>query len=439
MSLPGRTSRRHFLKLLALAGAAAACQPLNVHPAENGKDTPTNEPLSTALSQSLNPGTVSTITATPSPEPSTTPFPAPQLIIDGHEDIAWNAIEFGRDPLQSALAIREQESGQPIEDIIGQRTTGLSEWREGHIAVIFSTIFVMPLEHSYPEYQQAVYATSQQARDAGWRQLAYYQDLTSREPSIIIVKNHSDLETVVASWVSPATGEQPRIGLVMHMEGAEPIANPDDVHVWYENGLRIIAPAWRSTRYAAGTGSTGGSLTLDGVSLLNEMAGLNMILDLSHLSHPAILEALDMYTGPLIASHSNPTLFLPSDRGLTDEMIKQIGQHNGVIGIIPYNYFLTPGWERGMSRSFVTIDTVIDAIDYVVQLLGSSRNVALGSDFDGGFGLDSIPEGMNTIADLSKIATELQNRGYHADDVDAVMFGNWLRILEEGLPARAPR
>lgn len=413
--------RRQFLKLLTLASTAVACQPLNAFLSENSELTSTIEPPSL-------------VTETSSPESLIPSAPVPYFIIDGHEDIAWNAIEFGRDPLQSALVIREQELGRSIESLIGQRTTGLPEWQKGRVAVIFSTIFAMPVEHSYPDYQQAVYSTPQEAHDVGRRQLAYYQDLVSRESSMSIVKNRSDLETVITSWINPALGEQPRIGLVLLMEGAEPIADPDDVHEWYENGLRIVGPAWKSTRYSAGTDS-GGTLTLDGRNLLGEMAGLNMILDLSHLSHPAVLDALDIYTGPVIASHSNPTKFLPSDRGLTDEMIKQIGQHNGVMGIIPYNYFLKPGWERGMSRSEVPIEIVADAIDYVAQLLGTSSNIALGTDFDGGFGLDSIPEGLDTVADLSKIATVLRNRGYSADDINAVMFGNWLRILKDGLPA----
>jgi len=420
-------SRRQFVKLFALACAAAACKPLD-------EITSTIDTPSPAPSRTATPRAESTLTVTPSPEPSITPAPVPHIVIDGHEDIAWNAIEFGRDPLKSAFAIREQELGQSIEGFIGQRTTGLSEWQKGRVAVIFSSIFAMPVEHSYPGYQQAVYSTPLQACEVGWKQLAYYQDLVSREPSMIIVKNRSDLDTVITSWVSPAPGEQPRIGLVLLMEGAEPIADPNDVHEWYKDGLRIIGPAWKSTRYAAGTGSDG-SITLDGRKLLGEMAGLNMILDLSHLSARAVMDALDIYNGPIIASHSNPREFLPSDRGLTDEMIKQIAQHKGVIGIIPYNVYLKPGWQRGNSRSDVTIETVADAIDHVVQYLGNSRHVALGSDFDGGFGLDSIPEGLDTVADLLKIAATLEDRGYQADDVKAVMFGNWQRILEEGLPA----
>ncbi len=438
--------RRQFLKLLTLACTAAACQPFNGLSADNSEITPAGEitfPVdpgtrqpersSSTPSYTMTSSSESTSAVTASSTRSFTPAFFPQFMIDGHEDIAWNAIEFDRDPLKSAYIIREQELGQPVEGLIGQRTTGFPEWIAGHVAVVFSTIFPMPAAYSYPGHQQAVYSTPQQAREVGWKQLVYYQDLVTRESSLTIIKNQSDLETVTASWVSPEPVHQPQIGLVLLMEGADPISDMEDVHKWHAQGLRIIGPAWKSTRYSAGTGS-GGTLTLEGKRLLGEMAGLNMILDLSHLSSQAVLDALDIYTGPIIASHSNPAKFLPSDRGLTDEMIKQIKQHQGVIGILPYNSYLKPGWERGNSRSEVTIETVVNAIDYVVQLNGNAGHVALGSDFDGGFGLDSIPEGLDTAADLIKIATALGNRGYPENDISSVMSGNWLRILKEGLP-----
>jgi membrane dipeptidase len=58
----------------------------------------------------------------------------------------------------------------------------------------------------------------------------------------------------------------------------------------------------------------------------------------------------------------------------------------------------------------------------------------LGSDFDGGFGLGSVPAGIDTIADLQKLVSLFLERGYTEMDVAAVMGGNWLSILRRVLP-----
>jgi membrane dipeptidase len=140
------------------------------------------------------------------------------------------------------------------------------------------------------------------------------------------------------------------------------------------------------------------------------------------------------YPGTVIASHSNPHPFLPTDRGLDDEQIKELAKRDGVMGIMPYNRYLSPSWSRGLPRGLVKLEVVAQAIDYVVQLTGSSQHVGIGSDFDGGFGLESIPEGMDSIADLGEIAVMLDKFGYSPEDIHAIMYGNWLRILQNALP-----
>jgi len=74
-------------------------------------------------------------------------------------------------------------------------------------------------------------------------------------------------------------------------------------------------------------------------------------------------------------------------------------------------------------------------IDHVCQLAGNARHVALGTDFDGGFGYPAVPLELNTIADLQKIGPLLRDKGYQEDDIQAILHDNWLRILERTLPA----
>jgi membrane dipeptidase len=111
-------------------------------------------------------------------------------------------------------------------------------------------------------------------------------------------------------------------------------------------------------------------------------------------------------------------------------MIGQLACRGGVVGIVPFNAFLKPDWKRGDPKDDVSVKLVAQAIDHVAQLTGSSAHVGLGTDFDGGFGAESIPAEMDTVADLHLIGEALSDRGYTSADIERIMNGNWLRILE---------
>ena len=214
--------------------------------------------------------------------------------------------------------------------------------------------------------------------------LDYYHTLVEGDPALKLIQTQQDLADLGAERSSGRN----TLGLLLLMEGAEPLRDPAELPEWYAAGLRVLGPAWHATRYAGGTGSPG-PLTGLGFRLLDEMARLNMLLDLSHIAEEAFYQAIDHYPGPLIASHSNPRAFLPTDRGLSDDMIRQIIDRDGVIGVSLYNAHLQPGWRPGDPRPSLSV--VADVIDYIVQLSGSTRHVALGSDMDGGFGLRFYP------------------------------------------------
>ncbi len=351
------------------------------------------------------------------------------LIIDGHEDIAWNALELNRNYLQSVAAGRRAEENSPIPTHIGERLLGLPEWIEGNVALIFATLFVTPANRAEELDQHLVYHTPEEAQRLCLQELQYYQRLTEQTSACNIVTSWQSVEEVLASWKNG----NPTVGFVLLMEGADGILKPIDAAEWYEKGLRIIGLAWSGTRYAGGTGAPGG-LTALGYQLLDVMQEFNYILDLSHCAERAYMEAVDHYDGTLIVSHANPRRFLPTDRGLSDEMIKRLIERDGVIGVIPYNRFLNAEWQRGEAREKVTLRRLIEAIDYICQIAGDAQHAAIGSDFDGGFGLDSIPSELNSIADLAKIGTALYQQGYSSADVEAILNGNWLRMLKKSLP-----
>jgi membrane dipeptidase len=285
----------------------------------------------------------------------------------------------------------------------------------------------MPAAQAYPG-SQFVYSNPEEAALLGLQVRDYYHTLVKGDPALRLIQTQQDLADLQAER---SAGRQ-TIGLLMLMEGAEPLRGPDELPEWYAAGLRILGPAWRATRYSGGTG-TPGPLTDLGFRLLDEMAALNMVLDLSHIAEEAFYQAIEYYPGPLIASHSNPRRFLPSDRGLSDDMIRQIINRDGVIGVSLYNAHLQPGWSRGNARPSLSV--VADVIDYIAQLGGSTRHVTLGSDMDGGFGLDSIPAELDTCADVGNIRSHLEQRGYTPLDIRAILMGNWLRVLKSSLPA----
>jgi membrane dipeptidase len=83
----------------------------------------------------------------------------------------------------------------------------------------------------------------------------------------------------------------------------------------------------------------------------------------------------------------------------------------------------------------VSLDLVVDHIDYICQMAGDANHVGIGTDFDGGFGLQSVPREINTIADLQKLVPLLGEKGYTDNDIRAIMGNNWLSHLKHTLPA----
>jgi membrane dipeptidase len=361
------------------------------------------------------------------------------IIIDAHEDIAWGTLCFERDYLNSAYDIRRYEENSPAEAVNGVAMLGLPEWLRGGIAVIGATLFTPPERRRISLIEQH-YSDSDEAHALALRQIEIYERMAQQSGQIKLIRNRVDLESVLKSWdgFDPTLPEDPQrderqIGLVYLIEGGDSIREPAEVEWWYERGVRLIGPAWVGTQYCGGTDEPG-PLTLAGVDLLKHMRPFNLVLDLSHMDEQSFFQSLDQYDGPIIASHSNPRVLTNNtNRHLSDEMIKALIQHDGVIGTLIFNKFLMKGWETGEAKHAATVETVVTAIDHVCQIAGDARHAAIGTDFDGGFGMKSTPAGFDTVADLQIIAPELERRGYSAVDVELIMSGNWMRVLKGAL------
>ncbi|MBN8619513.1 MAG: membrane dipeptidase [Anaerolineae bacterium] len=358
------------------------------------------------------------------------------IVVDAHEDIAYNALCYGRDYRRSALEIRRLETDPALIKLRGSATVGLPDAMLGRVAVVFGTLFVAPFNPKEADmpWSNYAYRTPAEANKMAMAQLDYYNRLADSTDKVRLIKTAADLDAVLETWAEGKEIGEHQHGLVVLMENADPILEPKQFEEWYEYGVRIVGPAWTGTRYSGGTGQPG-PLTALGYELLDVMSSFKAVLDLSHMAEEACLQALDRYDGVIIASHSNPRQFRNTDRHLTDVMIRQLAERDGVMGIVLYNRFLSDRWESGDPKSKVPLSVVIEAMDYVCQLTGSSAHVGIGSDFDGGFGTESIPEGLDTVTDLLKIGDALQIKGYAPADVEAILGGNMLRKLRQALPS----
>ena len=358
------------------------------------------------------------------------------IIVDAHADIAYNMLKYQRDYTRSAHETRSLEAGGinvlDNEDAL----IGWPDYQRGQVAVIFSTLYAMPARWHKSRIDSQVYKTFDEAHKLYREQLLTYHRMTDSIPDKFrLIQSAHDLNLILDHWTDPSPGHP--VGMVVLMEGAEGIRDLSELEEWHELGLRLIGPAWVGTRYSGGWREPG-PLTRDGRGLLSAMEDFNFILDLSHMDEKASLEALDMYRGPIVATHGNCQSLLRGDdsnRHLSDRVIEGIVERDGVIGVAVYNSYLKAGWLVGKDkREEVPLRYVADHIDHICQIAGDAIHAGIGSDFEGGFGLQSVPPEIDTVADLQNLVSLLQERGYSETDIVNILGGNWIARLKRDLP-----
>ena len=344
------------------------------------------------------------------------------LLVDAHLDLAMNAVDWDRNLDLQVEEIRQAEEGmtQPGR---GNGTTSLPEMRRGED---FLSVVTVISRTARPGLSTG--AASQEISCARARgQLAYYRVLES-QGKVRIITQAQQIDDLLGAW---QRGEDNApLGFILSMEGADPIVWPEQVHEWYELGLRQISLShYGVSAYAHGTGTEGG-LTDLGPALLSEMESAGIALDLTHLADGAFWEALDHFDGPVLASHNNCRALVPNQRQFTDEQITALIERDGIVGAALDAWMLYPGWIRGeTSPQVLSLASVADHIDHVCQLAGSCRHAAIGSDLDGGYGTEQTPHDLDTIADLQKLSGLLANKGYSENDIASIFHGNWLRFF----------
>jgi membrane dipeptidase len=244
----------------------------------------------------------------------------------------------------------------------------------------------------------------------------------------------------------------------------------ENVERYYRMGVRYMSPAWSvSTSWAGSSGDEVGStrgLNDFGKQVIREMNRLGMMVDVSHVSDPTFWDIVNTSTKPVIATHSGCRAIANVPRNLTDDMIRALAKTGGVVNVIFYPEHLEPGWsekkkqvdaeiasrvqraseeekgdaahkklarDRVRREEFakrlppVTVSRLVDHIDHIVKLVGIDH-VGIGSDFDG---VQSTLSDLADVSGLPNLTRELLRRGYSEGDVDKILGGNMLRVMEE--------
>lgn len=353
------------------------------------------------------------------------------LIIDAHLDLSMNALEWNRDLKQPVHAIREREKGMTDKPDRSRGTVSLPELRKGKIGLVVATQIA---RYVAKETNMPGWHSPEQAWAQTQGQYAWYKAMEDAG-EMKQIRNRKELDAHIDLWNNESIDDNTKpVGFILSLEGADSLVNLSYLEKAYAYGLRALGPAhYGPGRYSPGT-SLSGPLTKLGVELLKEMDQLNMILDVTHLTDEAFAQAMDLYKGPVWASHHNCRALVNYQRQLTDEQIKILIARDAVIGGVLDTWMLMNGWVRGKhnpKEEGINLEKLVDHYDHICQIAGNSNHIAIGSDLDGMFGTEQSPYDIDTIADLQNLNGLLQKRGYGAADIEKIFSGNWLRFLRK--------
>jgi membrane dipeptidase len=227
-----------------------------------------------------------------------------------------------------------------------------------------------------------------------------------------------------------------RLRLVLAMEGAEPLeGDPGAFDEWYGRGVRSASLTWNhANQFAGGIDTPTHGLTDRGRALVHRFAELGVILDLAHASEQTWRDVLDEET-PFSVTHAGCRALRDHPRNLADWQLEALAKRGGVLGMMALSFVVDPGAP--------TLSRWLDHFDHAVTVMGI-EHVGIGADF-----VDQIaPNAQAQATPRSRVAlhgftgpdhfpslvTGLRERGYVGERLNAILSGNWLRILEAALP-----
>jgi len=330
----------------------------------------------------------------------------PDFWLDAHLDLAYMALE--RTP-QNPILQDEADAGRFA---ITQPAL-----RRGRVRLCFATIFTAPGDEAHEPWGYRDHEDREGAYRAGMRQLELYEDWEARG-WIRIARTREDLLLADASEGPPT--------VVILMECADPIRTPADAEAWARRGVRMVGMAWsHGSRYSGGNGRPGG-LTDEGRDFVHALDELGIAHDVSHLSDESLDDLLALSKGCIASTHSNVRGLMPDNkysiRHLRKDHADEIAARAGVAGVNLFGTFLAAGRRA-------TLEDVVAHAEGLADSFGR-MHVGLGSDADGGFGPDELPEGIEAPERYDLITQALARAGWTTEQCASFRWGAWRSFLD---------
>jgi membrane dipeptidase len=289
--------------------------------------------------------------------------------------------------------------------------------------------------------------------DGALEGLMTWHHIARRYPNLIRVETAGDINRAKRDG---------RAGLILASQDGEFIGDKlHRVEAFYRLGLRMLIPVYNRANLL-GDGCldrTDRGLTRLGQLVLKECNRLGMLVDCSHLSRRTALDVIESSQAPVIFSHSNPDALVPNPRNVTDEAIRKCAEKGGVVGVAPWGpLVLRPG-----SRDWPSVDDLVDLIDHIAQILGTTENIGIGTDMS--IGTYPLPErdiwgepeypsasatyesvitgskdlrsplrglrDFNSYPEVLNLVEALERRGYLEGDVRRILGENHLRLFAQ--------
>ena len=328
--------------------------------------------------------------------------------IDAHLDLTYVALDRAADA--------------PDLSVEPDRSRACVSWRSlaaGRVRACLGTIFTAFGEPEDP-CGYVDHEDREGAHRAGMRQLELYEDW-DRAGLIRIARSIDDVDTALAGEGPPA--------VVLLMECADPIRTPDEASHWVDRGVAMVGLSWSAgSRYSGGNGRAGG-LTAEGRELVAALDEAGAAHDVSHLADESVDDLLDCARGPIASTHSNARCVhgagRVATRNLAADHAREIAARGGVAGINLFARFLS-------AEENATMQDVLAHADSLADAFGRDR-IGLGSDLDGGFGPDLLPEGIDGPEQLDRILDALADGGWSTTERAAFRCDAWRSFLA-GIP-----
>ena len=236
--------------------------------------------------------------------------------------------------------------------------------------------------------------------------------------------------------------DDPRLRLVLSMEGVEPLeGDPTAFDDWYGRGVRAASLTWNhANEFAGGIHTPGEGLTDRGRALVRRFAELGVVLDLAHASEQTWRDVLDEDV-PFSVTHAACRAVRDHPRNLAEWQLAALAEHGGVLGTMALAFVVDP--------KAPTLSRWLDHVDHAVAVMGI-EHVGIGADFvdhasrrsENGADVEEVPraevvvdkfqlglEGLSGPDDYPAVIDALGGRGYDGERLEAISNGNWLRIL----------